>query len=128
MRKFAVSIFIGLYLLANTELHELVKLGFFVQHYAQHRTENPDLGLIDFIIIHYFSGNIMDDDYDQDMRLPFKTPDYFGLAAPSHTLPQPIFLPLMPPGVSELSVLLIYDQSKLPSSHLSDIWQPPKAC
>ncbi|HLP93721.1 MAG TPA: hypothetical protein VK168_06770 [Saprospiraceae bacterium] len=127
MRKIAASFFLALYLLANTEMHELVKLGAFVQHYTQHKSDNPELGLVEFIVIHYFSGNVKDADYAEDMQLPFKVLDCAS-SAPTHVIPQPFCLYLMPPVSQESSALPIYDQSKLPSSHLSDIWQPPKAC
>ncbi|MBN8678693.1 MAG: hypothetical protein J0M29_10745 [Chitinophagales bacterium] len=127
MRKAAASFFLALYLLANTEMHELVKFGVFVQHFAQHKSENPDMDLMEFVIIHYFSGNVKDADYAQDMQLPFKALDCSS-SAPTCLIPQPVHFYLTLPVSKETSTLPIYDQSKLPSSHLADIWQPPKAC
>jgi hypothetical protein len=127
MHKVAAYLFLFVYLFANTELHELVKLDAFVAHYAEHRQENKDITLIDFIVIHYFSGNIVDDDYSKDMQLPFKNVDCNNFI-PSITFALPEFLDLKTCATVKSDMLPIYDQSMLPSSHLSDIWQPPKSC
>ncbi len=127
MRRLASSFFLIVFLFANTELHELVKIGVFIEHYTEHQKQNKDMGLLDFIILHYFSGNIVDDDYAQDMQLPFKTSDCNN-PVPTIPIPLPEFSDL-PPGVpADAGPLPIYDQSMLPASHTADIWQPPKAC
>lgn len=127
MRRFAASLLLFTYLFANTELHELAKIGAFIEHYAQHKTEDASLSLFNFIIIHYFSGNVVDADYAQDNQLPFKATDCSN-AIPSIPITLPDFADLPYPEQIESSALPIYDQSMLPSQHLSDIWQPPKAC
>jgi len=127
MRRFSAAFFLIVFLFANTELHELTKMGAFINHYKEHRQENRDLTLIDFIIIHYFSGNIVDADYAQDMQLPFKTVDCSN-SIPTVTLPLPEFFDFNPSVLIKSRALPPYDQSVLPSSHLDDIWQPPKTC
>ncbi len=127
MRRITAYVFLLLYLFASTELHELVKVGAFISHYAEHRMEDKHLTLLDFINIHYFNGNVIDDDYAKDMQLPFKTADCCQSGA-SYILPLPavIALPVLDPFHS--GKLPRYDQSMLPSAHTADIWQPPKAC
>jgi hypothetical protein len=127
MRKVTAYLFLFVYLFANTELHELAKVGAFVAHFAEHQKENKDITLTEFIEIHYFSGNVIDDDYEQDMKLPFKTTDCNNFS-PTHTIPQPVYFTFQPAIFIELAGLPLYDQSVLPASHLADIWQPPKAC
>ncbi len=126
MRSAAASFFLFVYLFANTELHQLVKAPAFVGHYVEHKQEDPNMTLAEFIKIHYFSGNIKDADYAQDMQLPFKTTDCSIFSA-SHTVPPFVFCALFPVVAMEPTGLPLYDQSALPSSHLADIWQPPKA-
>lgn len=125
-RSFA-SFFLFIYLFANTELHELVKIGAFVTHFAEHKRENKDMTLLAFIQLHYFSGNTVDADYAQDMKLPFKATDCNNANA-SHTINLPDFFLQSPVVALETVKLPLYDPSALPSSHLSDIWQPPKSC
>ena len=127
MRRTTASFFLFVYLFANTELHELAKVGAFVAHFTEHQKGHTDITLIEFVNIHYFSGNVLDADYEQDMKLPFKTAD-FGNLGPTHTFPLPVFFTLQQVVLIEAAGLPLYDQSALPSSWLADIWQPPKAC
>lgn len=127
MRRITAYLFLFVYLFANTELHELAKVGAFAAHFAEHQKEDKDITLIEFIQIHYFSGNVVDADYEQDMKLPFKITDCSNFS-PTHIIPQPVFLAFQPVISIDLVGLPLYDQSALPSSHLTDIWQPPKAC
>lgn len=127
MRRFTALFFLVVYLFANTELHEFVKLGAFATHFIEHQKEDKDLTLLGFIKIHYFSGNVIDEDYQQDMKLPFKTIDC-GNFIPTHTIPVPACFSLMAVSLIAPTRLPLYDQSALPSSHFADIWQPPKAC
>lgn len=72
-RVLAISLLFA-YVITNTELGQLCKLPFLVQHYAEHKAENNSLSLIQFFYIHYGQGEVKDVDYDKDMKLPFKTP------------------------------------------------------
>jgi len=127
MRRLAASLLLFAYLFANTELHELAKIGAFMEHYAQHQKEDKDLNLLDFIVLHYFSGNVVDDDYAEDMQLPFKTADCNN-SSPTITISLPDIFVSQPAIFLESAGLPAYDQSVLPTSHSADIWQPPKAC
>jgi len=127
VRRLTAFFFLFVYLFANTELHELAKVTAFVAHFAEHRKENRDLTLAGFIGIHYFSGNKVDDDYAKDMELPFKTADCSN-SIPTHTIPLPLFYALKQIPLAGPGRISLYDQSALRSSHLADIWQPPKAC
>ena len=127
MRRFIAHILLFVFLFANTELHEFAKLGAFVGHFMEHRQEDKNLGLVEFIVIHYFSGNVVDADYSRDMQLPFKTIDCNN-SIPTCTLPQADYWEFTPITFLEPRPLLPYDQSALPSSYLADIWQPPKSC
>src|SRR5690606_22129474 len=53
-------------------LREALKLPLLVQHYIKHISEHPEMSVREFISMHYLEGIIMDEDYDQDMQLPFK--------------------------------------------------------
>ncbi len=127
MRRLTASFLLFAYLFANTELHELAKISVFLAHYAEHRQEDQNMTLLAFIELHYFSGNIVDEDYEKDMQLPFKAVDC-NSSSFTHTIPWPDFFLLRPAFLNESHKLPIYDQSALPSLHFADIWQPPKAC
>src|SRR5581483_4420522 len=72
--KKAISIFLlSLYFFGSTDAYQLMKLPQFIEHYKYHRQINPDLSLSDFLQIHYNGTLVIDDDFDKDMQLPFKT-------------------------------------------------------
>jgi hypothetical protein len=71
--KSSVSLFLLVaHLFATLGLGELLKLPVFFAHLSEHRQENPELTISEFLVIHYASGNPIDEDYDRDMQLPFK--------------------------------------------------------
>lgn len=127
MRKWIAYLLLFFYCFSNTELHELGRLSAFFSHFKEHQQKDSSISLLEFIRIHYFNGNKVDDDYQKDQQLPFKTADCAN-AAPSHVIPVPeafvlqtveIFIPRSVPA---------YDQSTLPACYPTDIWQPPKSC
>jgi hypothetical protein len=109
---------------AGTELHQLFKLPVFIQHFYEHQQEDKNISLLRFVVIHYFSGNPKDSDYNRDMQLPFKTADCsstIALAAlthPSFTNERPVFTVANNYPALKNNTFL--------SSHFSDIWQPPR--
>ncbi len=127
MHKLMAGLFLALYLFGGTTLHELVKIRAFVAHFHEHRAEDPDLNLLEFIAIHYFNGNIVDDDYARDMQLPFKTADLCHFC-PTHLAPATAELEIRYLVALHRKCLPAYRPGELPSAHLSDIWQPPKSC
>lgn len=58
-----------------TPLREMVKLPVLVVHYFHHRAEDSSMSIAEFFDMHYLQGIIYDEDYTQDMQLPFKTMD-----------------------------------------------------
>lgn len=69
------KILLILYLFSFTCLREIVKVPILVQHYFHHLGEHPDMSLKEFFTMHYLQGIIVDEDFEQDMQLPFKSVD-----------------------------------------------------
>lgn len=65
----------ALLLLTQTELHQLLKLPILVEHFQEHKALNKDISLLDFLKEHYLGHTVIDNDYQRDMQLPFKTTD-----------------------------------------------------
>lgn len=76
MKKFISILFIFVYLFSFQEFRQVFKLPTLVEHIVKHRIENGEFSLVNFLNHHYFSGNVMDNDYAQDQRLPFKQIDF----------------------------------------------------
>ena len=126
MTRISAIGFLIIYLVANTELHQFLRLPVFFDHLREHRQENPDLGLMGFIVLHYFSGNPQDSDHERDEQLPFKSNDC--VAAPSAVAILTVIsferLLDVPSNTTNTS---IYKSPFNPSSFQFTIWQPPRA-
>lgn len=62
-----------LFLLSKTELHEFCKMPFLMEHYQQHKKNDPGLSFLDFLFLHYAGEHPEDNDNDEDNKLPFKS-------------------------------------------------------
>lgn len=120
-----VIILISYQVNALTELHELFRLPLLIEHFLDHKEEDNNLGLFDFLQQHYTSEN-NDSDSDEDEQLPFKSRED-GI---QHTSLSTVILPeafdfqfqLFPPSLS-------YSTNYTPggnSGAKNGIWQPPQ--
>jgi hypothetical protein len=129
MQKWVARFFLIVMCCSQTELHQLIKIPVFWQHLQEHRAENPSISLTDFIVLHYFSGDVRDADYDRDMQLPFKShhSETCYQLSPSllptiTTVPAATFAQA-PTQFHNGYIGTVYTQ------YCADIWQPPKtAC
>lgn len=128
MKRQIAIVFLSLFLLANTELHELLRLPMLFSHYEEHLILNAQIRFIDFIVLHYTSSTTENDsDADQDHNLPFKgehTCDSFTYA--SVTLPEGLST-FCNKKVEDSEAYLFNYQEFITTTSLSSIWQPPKA-
>ncbi|MFY7964271.1 MAG: hypothetical protein ACOVO1_05195 [Chitinophagaceae bacterium] len=129
MKKIVAISFLSIYLLATTQLGQLLKLPAFIEHYNEHKAANTQLTLVDFLIIHYASGNVKDADYEKDMKLPFKTANENVFSITSTVATPPLFS-------IETEHINFFEKKKqyfrneyfISNSFFSNIWQPPKTC
>ncbi len=70
MRKKLAILLISLHLLGNTEAGQAFKLPKLLDHFTQHRQNDPSLSFMDFIFMHYGGDDGTDTDNDQDQQLP----------------------------------------------------------
>lgn len=73
MHKFFLYISAFVFLSSATEIHQLARLPQLLQHFRQHRQEDPSLSLLGFLQMHYTDPHPNDQDDDNDQELPFKT-------------------------------------------------------
>ena len=126
MPRIAAISLLVVFLTSNTEFHELMKLGAFVSHYAEHKVEDPGLSLSEFIRIHYEGEVKYDEDYGRDMQLPFKTADCVSLTAPC-TLPVASLPALHHPLPAVKCARNFFARTVRSLSGCTDIWEPPKS-
>ena len=112
-------------LLAGTPLGEFVKLPMLFVHLVNHMNEDPAMSLADFFDMHYNKGLVLDEDYHQDMNLPFKA-SQSNLAFVWGEVNELEF-----PYIQHIEGCAIHKSignktTDMPSSYLSRIWQPPR--
>lgn len=129
LKKIIAISFLTIYILATTELGQLLKFPAFIQHYIEHKSENKDLTIVEFLMIHYSHGIVKDADYEKDMKLPFKTTseNSFSITAVAST-PPTINISLQEFHFFERKKQYFGDEYFIPASFFSNIWQPPKNC
>lgn len=126
MKKSLAILILSVYVVSTTELIQLLKLPVLVEHYLEHRERDSHISFSDFIGMHYTSEDSHDADYDQDMKLPFKSHHCCTVFSSGAFI-----------AVTESFDLTIHIQPgslvhhplpsiNLPSGIQSGIWQPPK--
>lgn len=109
-------------------MNQFLKFPLFIKHYIEHKNKDTTLSLSAFIEMHYAHGDVKDADYDEDMKLPFKTHNTcVGITSISF-IPDNFEDLLIKPILSEENSYSNYQEKFLTSSYLSFIWQPPKVC
>ncbi len=124
MRKISAILFLTVLVFSQTELHQILKLPILVQHYFEHKAESKDISLSQFIVLHYFSGDPVDDDYARDMQLPFKTNDCLQVIT-SIVVPEEIVfeLPFETPLIKDFPK---FHNDWIESSYAKSIFRPPQ--
>ncbi len=75
MKNQAAILLLAVHLMAYTNLEQILKFPKLVDHFLQHRSQNNNLGFIDFLEMHYCTDSDAKAD-DDDMKLPFKVMDF----------------------------------------------------
>ena len=120
----AAIFFLTIVLLAQTPLQQLLRLPVFIAHLKEHRAEDPSISFSAFIVLHYFSGNPKDADYDRDMQLPFRAQDVV-LISSTVVLPGQVEMVFVSPAYKQRTYPLFHVTETLPN-HSFDIFQPPR--
>lgn len=107
-------------------MKQFVRIPVLFEHFAEHRQRDSDISFLGFIVLHYFSGDIKDSDYQRDQQLPFKDFHCEGVSA-SIALPTEYFNEPSP-IISHTTVgggkyVSLFNSSLFQFT----IWQPPRA-
>lgn len=121
MRKLATILLLIVFSSSFTELGQLWKLPFLVQHFYTHQ-QQEGATLTHFILEHY--GNDHEDaDRDQDMKLPFKT----ILDNPSiNAVPGIAKLEIGKIEIPEAPRFVLLHTSFVPSIYARQVFHPPR--
>jgi len=130
LKKLIAISFLIVFLSANTELHQLLKLPVLIHHFFDHHNQQPSETIVDFLSEHYSASKNQStaDKHDRKHNhdnLPFKSNDCatahasltFEIQTP-FSIPRPIIL--------REKNSPIYNKTNYSSAIVSNIWQPPK--
>ena len=110
--------------MAQTELHQLMKLPVLIEHFMEHRQLNSSITLLDFLKEHYQGHTVMDNDYQRDMQLPFKTADC--LTAISFVFEEPVSIEFEQQVAEVRKEYNLHKGTFSPSLVQHSIFQPPR--
>lgn len=126
VKHFIAISLLFVHLFTATEIYQLLKFPLLLEHFREHKDQDADLSFYSFLKIHYADKTIIDEDHDQDMKLPFKTDDGCINTSITALVSCPLSEMQLKPFNSPTKIFFSYNESLLPSSFLSSIWQPPK--
>lgn len=124
MRSTSAIVFLLIYLSANTEFHQVLKIPALINHYTEH-DQNSAIRFIDFIVVHYFREDVKDADYEKDQKLPFKNTHCVQTSISITTPPEKLSAPTMDIVIAGQKKITPYFPFRA-SSFCFSIWQPPK--
>jgi hypothetical protein len=130
LKKLIAISFLSIFLCANTEIGQLLKLPTLIHHYLEHRYDKNDdeygISFIDFLKNHYSENNHHSDNAKHDhQNLPFKTCDCQSFNTMMVLLLQPLFL-LHHTAIISTIQITFYAEQQYTSKSFGSIWQPPK--
>ena len=125
MKHFIAVTLLFVHLFTATEMYQLLKFPSLIEHFKEHRQQDSDLSFYSFLKMHYAEA-IIHNDHDHDMKLPFKTDDGCINTSITAVIGCPHSEMYLRPTNNPTKIFFAYNESSLPSSFLSSIWQPPK--
>jgi hypothetical protein len=127
LRRLVSILFFLIFLSANTEFGQLLKLPVLIHHYLEHVELDENESLANFLKVHYEREiNHPDDIHGDHENLPFKTSDI-------HTAHVLVILQPLQIEVLSITEKKVVQDKKIYSieehysfAHLRNIWQPPR--
>lgn len=108
----------------NGSLGELFKLPELMTHFSEHRTLNHNIGIFEFLSMHYLGNDLNDNDQDRDMQLPFKkVSSHFSFQIAS--IPKPSILDKENMEVFDSYLRIIFKNNRLKDPALAELFRPP---
>jgi hypothetical protein len=126
LKKLLTILFLSVYLISTTELHQLMKLPMVFIHFSEHKKLDSQITFLQFLDMHYMHGSPKDKDYQEDMKLPFKTDhNCVSTVFAAYIHQKKYTLTNKSTDISQIGIPLLKNQFIL-SSFTTCIWQPPQ--
>lgn len=114
------------FILQHTALNQLLKLPTLVEHYLEHQQRNHQLGVTDFLCMHYWGTDEDDDDEERDRQLPFKNVDIHSFHYSFVPLAKAVAVKHQEYDCVTIHYPVFKD-NYLPEPALSALFRPPRA-
>lgn len=125
MRKWTIILLMAVYTFGTTDAYQLLKFPIMLQHFVEHRREDPKMSFIAFLRMHYADKIVVDEDFSRDMQLPFKTAEACCIAATVSMPAQWVSIDVPHPVVLQQAFFLFDEPVDYSLVH-GDIFQPPR--
>jgi hypothetical protein len=128
VKKTVAIFFMSIYMLSFSELHQFLRIPILIQHFIEHRHQDPSISLLNFLSLHYIHQYVVDEDYQKDKQLPFRHSDCCITTA-SITCECPVNTVIeLPVRTTETkNEYIISDEESHSLLSVADIFQPPRA-
>ena len=127
LKKGAAIILLGIYMFSFSELHQFLKIPILFQHFTEHRLINPGITFAAFLDEHYLQGFVMDDDYQRDNQLPFRSADCVNNSFTSFDYHHnEIGVVLIRNYEEDPREFVVMNEDSIPHLSVTDIFQPPR--
>ncbi|RFM33319.1 hypothetical protein DXN04_20050 [Chitinophaga silvisoli] len=115
----------GLFTLHTISFDQLLKLPVLVMHYIEHRAQDGNLSVMQFLSMHYWGHDNNDNDQDRDDQLPFKKVNSTTVHQVFTPLARITYLKVQ--AVSNIAIKYPEpDEDRLPNPAASDLFRPPR--
>ena len=96
-----------------------------VSHFLAHKINNSNTTVFSFLKMHYVDEQTVDADYDQDMKLPFKTHETNSIVINPLTIPGDFTFSLLSPAIFRERKGILSRSFIYASNTLNSIFRPP---
>ena len=126
MKSILIYSLLSLFLLAHTEMIQIIKIPLLIEHYNDHKSKNNSVNFFNFLYIHYIKEVKADYDYSEDIKLPFKSNQVFQNSTSTSLVPLQFVLSSVYVFKTRIKKISIFSFVFISSSFHIAIWQPPR--
>ena len=127
MKKAVAIFFMSIYMLSFSELHQFLRMPVLIQHFIEHRHQDPSISLLSFLNLHYIHQYIKDEDYQRDNQLPFRHTDCcVANTTISCECPVNAVIELPVRSIETKNEFVLHDEDNHSLLAVADIFQPPR--
>lgn len=127
MKKLVAISFVSAYLLSSSHIKELLKVSFMIEHYGEHKKQNPSISFAGFLVWHYLNNTSQQPDYKKDLQLPFKNLRHWPGSQQTIVAPEDPLVFTIPYVKNASYKYRINNEHLAHTKYCPEIFEPPRA-